>query len=299
MRNLKDAKDIYDHIVVPEELDGRLKKALDNAVPKKSPSGTLLHFSKWAGSAAAAILLSFTIGLNTSQSFAMEMSQLPVISHIAKVLTIRSYEAKNENTTTTVEIPEVQLETTATSTDAAITDINAKIQTLVEDYTARKHKEISEYKDLFLENGGTLEEWEERSIDINVNYQVLSQSDTTLSLLIDSWISWFNFEEERKFYNIDLQTGEELILTDILGEDAYSYATEQVRQQMEKLCAEQPDVYTFWGIGDEKDSEIAFPGVTAETSFYINADGNIVISYNKYDAAPGYLGIQEFMIPKR
>ena len=26
MRNLKDAKDIYDHIVVPEELDDRLRK---------------------------------------------------------------------------------------------------------------------------------------------------------------------------------------------------------------------------------------------------------------------------------
>ena len=27
MRNLKEAKEIYDHIVVPEELDARLRKA--------------------------------------------------------------------------------------------------------------------------------------------------------------------------------------------------------------------------------------------------------------------------------
>ena len=36
MRNLKDAKDIYDHIVVPEELDNRLRNALEHAPePKK------------------------------------------------------------------------------------------------------------------------------------------------------------------------------------------------------------------------------------------------------------------------
>ena len=36
MRDLKDAKNIYDHIVVPEELDDRLKEALKNAPePKK------------------------------------------------------------------------------------------------------------------------------------------------------------------------------------------------------------------------------------------------------------------------
>ena len=38
MRNLKDAKDIYDHIVVPEELDDRLRKVLESApAPKKKP----------------------------------------------------------------------------------------------------------------------------------------------------------------------------------------------------------------------------------------------------------------------
>ena len=31
MRNLKDAKEIYDHIVVPEELDARLRETLEQA----------------------------------------------------------------------------------------------------------------------------------------------------------------------------------------------------------------------------------------------------------------------------
>ena len=99
MRNLKDAKDIYDHIVVPEELDERLRKALEN-VPDISSSArpdNLAVFCRRISTVAAALLLCFTIGLNTSQSFAMEMSQLPIIGTVARVLTIRSYKLKEDN----------------------------------------------------------------------------------------------------------------------------------------------------------------------------------------------------------
>ena len=104
MRNLKDAKDIYDHIVVPEELDDRLRKVLESA-PTPKQKNNVVKFTRWAATAAAALLLCFTVGLNTSQSFAMEMAQIPLIGTVAKVLTIRSYKITNDTTTTTVEVP--------------------------------------------------------------------------------------------------------------------------------------------------------------------------------------------------
>ena len=109
MKNLKDAKEIYDHIVVPEELDAKLRNTLENtSIPKKKR--TVVNFSRWTAATAAALFLCFTVGLNTSESFAMGISELPVIGSIAKVLTIRSYEVQNDNVTTTVEVPEIQLE---------------------------------------------------------------------------------------------------------------------------------------------------------------------------------------------
>lgn len=299
MRNLKDAKDIYDHIVVPEELEQRLQETLKNAPePVKKPNN-IIKFSGRAAAAAAALFLCFTIGLNTSQSFAMEMSRLPIIGTVAKVLTIRSYETKKDTTTTKVEVPEVQVETGDETVVGAITDVNAEIQALVDDFTAQKELEIQEYKQAFLETGGTEEEWEERTIDINVNYEVKHQSDTTLSLLVDAWISWYNFQEERHFYNIDLTTGKELTLVDLLGEDAYEYAGECVLDRMHEMIEADPDAYIFWGVNDDGDMGTEFPGVTESTPFYINEAGNVVISYNKYDAGPGYMGIQEFEIPAR
>ena len=297
MKNLKDAKEIYDHIVVPEELDAKLRNTLENtSIPKKKR--TVVNFSRWTAATAAALFLCFTVGLNTSESFAMGISELPVIGSIAKVLTIRSYEVQNDNVTTTVEVPEIQLEAAEEKTALAITDVNAKIQELVDNFTAEKYAQIEEGKTTFLESGGTEEEWQARDIEVNVNYEVKHQSETTLSLFIDGWISWFNFEEFRKFYNIDLVTGKELTLTDLLGENAYEYAEAEVLKQINQMIEEDPNL-CFWGINDSEYMGDEFIGVTESTPFYINADGNIVISYNKYDIAPGAMGIMEFEIPAR
>lgn len=297
MKNLKDAKEIYDHIVVPEELDAKLRNTLENtSIPKKKR--TVVNFSRWATATAAALFLCFTVGLNTSESFAMGMSELPVIGSIAKVLTIRSYEVQNDNVTTTVEVPEIQLEAAEEKTALAITDVNAKIQELVDNFTAEKYAQIEEGKTTFLESGGTEEEWQARDIEVNVNYEVKHQSETTLSLFIDGWISWFNFEEFRKFYNINLVTGKEMTLTDLLGEDAYAYAEAEVLKQINQMIEEDPNL-CFWGITDSEYMGEEFIGVTESTPFYINADGNIVISYNKYDIAPGAMGIMEFEIPTK
>ena len=297
MRNLKDAKDIYDHIVVPEELDDRLRKILESA-PAPRKKNNVVKFTRWASTAAAAMLLCFTVGLNTSQSFAMEMAQIPLLGTVAKVLTIRSYEITNDTTTTTVEVPEVQVEVAAEDVKNAITDINVKIQTLVDEYTAEKYAEIAEYKEQFFANGGTEEEWNQRYIDVNVDYAVKHQSERILSLLIDGWISWFNFEEFRKFYNIDLVTGKELTLLDIFGENAYEYTEKCILEQMHQRIDADPENVVFWGINEAEDMGNKFIGVDETTPFYINEKGNVVISYNEYDVAPGYMGIVEFEIPR-
>ena len=294
MKNLKDAKEIYDHIVVPEELDTRLRETLENAPKTSKTVNKVVNFRKWTA-VAAALLLCFTVGLNTSESFAMEVSKLPIVGVVAKVLTVRSYESTKENTTTSVEVPKVEIASEDEEVKNAITDINAKINALVEEYTAQKYAEIEEGKELFLESGETEEAWNERAIDVNVNYEVKYQGETKLSLLIDSWISWFNFEEERKFYNIDLTTGKELTLIDLLGEDAYAYAEGIVLEKMNEMIAEDSEMYTFWGVNDDGMDE--FVGVNAQTPFYIKDEETVVISYNKYDVAPGYLGIIEFEIP--
>lgn len=297
MRDLKDAKKIYDNIVVPEELEARLEETVKNA-PEAKKTSNIVRFSRWAGVAAAALLVTFTVGLNTSEAFAAEAGSLPVIGTIAKVLTIRSYETKDDTTDIKVNVPEIKVEADNEEVVNKITDVNAEIRSIVDDYTARKYEEIEEYKEAFFSTGGTEEEWAQHEINVDVDYEIKSQSDKTLSLLVRGYISYVAFQEERHFYNIDLVTGKELTLTDLLGEDAYAYASGEVLTQMNAKIEAEPDAYVYWGVnGDESMGD--FVGVTAETPFYINEAGNAVVSFNEYEVGPGYMGIQEFEIPAR
>lgn len=297
MRDLKDAKKIYDNIVVPEELESRLQDTLNNASPKKE-KGTIVRFSRWALGAVAALALCFTVGLNTSQAFAMEAGNLPLIGTIAKVLTVRSYETKEDNTTTKVDVPEIQADTDNKEVANAITDVNAEIESIVDKFTSEKQAQMAADKEAFLATGGTEEEWSQREAEVNVNYEVKYQDDTKLSLLLDAWFGGAYFQEERHFYNLDLTTGKELTLKDFFGEDAYAYAEKAVRAQIDEKISAEPDAYIYWGINDDG-SMGEFAGVTDATPFYINEAGNVVISYDKYEIAPGYMGVQEFEIPAK
>jgi len=40
-----------------------------------------------------------------------------------------------------------------------------------------------------------------------------------------------------------------------------------------------------------------FKAITAKQQFYISDKGKLVISFDKYEVAPGYMGVVEFEIP--
>ena len=44
-------------------------------------------------------------------------------------------------------------------------------------------------------------------------------------------------------------------------------------------------------IDSSDDTDDNFDKIKADQTFYINSDGNIVILFNKYDVAPGYMGV--------
>ena len=57
------------------------------------------------------------------------------------------------------------------------------------------------------------------------------------------------------------------------------------------------DENVMYFLNDEMD-EFNFKSITDETAFYLNADGEIVISFNEGDVAPMYMGVVTFTIPE-
>ena len=83
---------------------------------------------------------------------------------------------------------------------------------------------------------------------------------------------------------------------DVLGSDYITIANESIINQMKARVAENSD-YVYWGVTDEADSEMTgFTSVDENTKFYLNDQGKVVICFDKYEVAPGFMGRQEFII---
>ena len=222
--------------------------------------------------AAAAAVVVFTTALNTSTAFAKSVSAIPVIGEIARVLTFRSYEQEEEMI--------------ADSTGQAPDSVNRQIHQLCEQYAGEAKKRAMEYRQAFLDTGGTQEEWAAHKLEIRVWYEIKSQTENYLSLMVSGSESWSSAYGETMYYNIDLKSGNLVTLKDLLGDDYADIVNTSIREQMKQ----RTDV-TFW-----TPEQGGFTGISDHVRFYINAADHPVIVFEKYEIAPGSEGQPEFEI---
>jgi hypothetical protein len=235
MKSVRDAKDIYDAIEVPQELDETVRVAARSASRKPRP--VRRHAVRYTACAAAACMVLFVTALNTIPAFASGLSEIPVIGRLAQVLTFAEYEAKQ----------------------------------------------------LYLENGGKEDEY--MIPEINIDYRLHCNNGSAVSFVLIKSETHASYYEEQYYYNIDLETGKELSLRDLLGPNYKELVRQLVRQQIEERREKDPDAYFY------SEEELALFGMTLDDpGFYLNEQGNVVVVYPKYEIAPGYMGIQEFEI---
>jgi hypothetical protein len=60
----------------------------------------------------------------------------------------------------------------------------------------------------------------------------------------------------------------------------------------DQMAADENKIYFIKS--DEEPS--GFDKITDDTNFYINDDGNVVIVFDEYEVAPGYMGVVEFTL---
>lgn len=290
MDTLKDAKMQYDNIQIPPELSERVAAAIAMSdfhkhIPDRKP--LFKRYFMTAAACLAGITLLFTLALNTSTSFAREMQELPVIGPIARILTFRSYVSEEDGIKTSVEIPSLEIDSIDTNT---LTDtINREIERFCQQYEKEAKQMVAEYKQAFLDTGGTEEEWAAHEIEINISYEIISQNENYLSFTVEGGQNWSSAYAEKKYYNIDLQTGQLVSLSDLLGEDFVSVADKSIKQQIERRTKDQ-NAFFF------PPEEGGFTGIAQAPNFYINEAGHPVIVFAKYEIAPGSEGEIEFEI---
>ena len=284
MSILKKAKKAYNSIEIPQELDYVVSRAIHK---NKLQKGN--NFRIWIKGATATLATTFALFvvlLNTNESFAKAMEEVPVIGSLAEVFTVREYKEENDTDLIKAKIPSIKNTGNEDLEDRINYEISSKINEVLDEARMR----AEEYKEAVLATGGTMEDY--IPTKINVDYKITYQDDNIISFVITKSESSASAYQEQYFYNVDIENGKEINFRDVLGEDYKEIVDEEVKKQIKERMEENKDSSYF------TEEEGGFSGIEDEyQDFYIDENKKVTVVFQKYEIAPGYMGIQNFEIP--
>ncbi len=276
MEKLKELKTNYENVEIPEELDFVVRKTIDTH-KKKLNKKRKLGMKLTSGVAAAVIVLFITV--NTNSSVAYAMSEVPVFGELVKVLMIKEYTINQDTYNADIKTPAVE----GLENHELQKALNEKYITENEKLYAEFSKEIEELRSA---GGGHL--------GVNSGYVIKTDTDRILSIgryvvnTVGSSSTTFRYD------TVDKQNQILITLPSLFKDDSYvDVISENIKAQMRQQMKEDAQK-AYW----VEEGDIApFEKIRADQSFYISSDNKLVISFDKYEVAPGYMGVVEFEIP--
>ncbi|MFV0440291.1 MAG: stalk domain-containing protein [Lachnospirales bacterium] len=148
---------------------------------------------------------------------------------------------------------------------------------------------LAEYRDAYLETGGSLEDYVQPSTE--VGYNIVGISDNYVSFQVYSFVAVGSSNQTDKYYTIDKETGDFLTLEDVYGDDYNTFVKNSIKSQISVQQAQDPEEYSFY-FQDSIDDLV----IDEDTNFYINDNSQLVVVLPKYAIAPGVYGALEFTI---
>ena len=131
-------------------------------------------------------------------------------------------------------------------------------------------------------------------LGIDTGYEVKTDTDQLLSIARYEVNTVGSSSTTMKYDTIDKQNSILITLPSLFKDDKYVDAiSSYVVGEMERQMDADEDVSYFLNSEFFED----FETIQADQSFYITADNKLVISFDKYEVAPGYMGVVTFEIP--
>lgn len=286
--NAERFKEEYGSIPLPGNLEERVRQGISQAKEEIGhPKVFYLRPSFWAkaGGCVAAAMAAFVLLVNTNAPIAHAMGKIPVLNSIVQIVSFHTFEDDTKEMHAQVNIPEVEIKDSSDRTnDAATKELNDKI----EEYTSQI---IKEYKnDVKMFNAEGREE-------VTTDYSTVTNNDKLFSLRIDTEVSLNTTGATVKIYHVDKNAGKCITIQDIFKEDSgyLESITKEIKQQMRQQMAEDEDKHYFIDSTDMPEDN--WQGLTTDANFYFNKKGEFIIVFDKYEVAPGYMGVCEFTIP--
>jgi len=271
-KRLEQIKAEYHSIPIPNELDEVVNRAL-----RTQPKKRKIYWNVSLITAAAAIML--TIALNVSPALASTLSEVPVIGKLVKIITFNEIQETENNSSIEIKTP-------------AIEGLDDK--TLENSLNTKYMEESKQLYKEFEESMAALKDGQNGNTAVYSGYEVLTDNDRILSIRRYIENVQASGSVENQFDTIDKENEILITLKSLFKDDSYmevisAEIKKQMKQQMEKDSSKM-----YW---IQQGEPVEFEQIKEEQNFYINSENKLVIAFDEYEAAPGYMGAVEFVIP--
>ena len=190
----------------------------------------------------------------------------------AKLQLLKEKHYETEGTIVTLKIPHV----VNVKDDKVKKVINKLITQAIDDFT-------NEFKEFDKEPNT------EHKLIADITFQNYYSDDKIISFSINATQIMADSYLQKKFYTVDLKTGEVYNIEHFLGSDYQNIVKKSVQQQIAENKEKYPNLMYF----DEAVNNLK---ITNEQPFYINKDNQVVVVFNQFEIAPGYMSLPEFII---
>lgn len=287
---LEAMKSEYNDIQIPDELESVVRNAIKTSSKgrlksrnkRKLKENNMKKSAKIAIAGVAAAAVVFTGGVNLSPSFADSMMQVPVLGSIVRVISFNQFKYDKETYNANMDTPIIE----GLENEALQKSINSKY--------------LEENKKLFEEFQKDVAEMEKIGegghLGVDSGYEVKTDNEDILS--IARWVvnTVGSSSTTMHYDTIDKKNQIVITLPSLFKDESYiDVISENILSQM-KANMEKDKDKSYWIKGVDGMTD-GFEKIKKDQQFYINSKGKLVISFDKYEVAAGYMGIVEFEIP--
>ena len=277
MTKLNNSKKQYDNTEIPSELKEVVNSSIREAKKNRKKNRA---FKQWGIGVAAAAAL-FVTSVNVNPTLAQSLSNVPVLGSIVQVVTIQEVQFAEDTYNADIKTPNVTgLE-------------NKELEKMLNEKYVAENEALYES---FQEDIKSLEEEGGGHFGVASSYEVITDTEDILSISRYEVNTVGSSSTTMRTDTIDKKNEILITLPSLFKDDSYiETISTYLKEEMKKQMAEDPDK-TYW-LDAEEEIGFEFEAIRPDQTFSITADHKLTISFDKYEVAPGYMGVVTFEIP--
>lgn len=260
---------------IPDAVKINIEETLKNLPESESKRKFNFNYKYLMVTVASFVFVTLFLLPNISITYAQALEQIPILGDLVHVVTIRNYYYSDNMHEMNIQVPEIDGDN-----NEAYQTINAEITTLTDTLLKRFYDDVEQIGD-------------QGHSSMYVNYEVKTNTKTWFTLKIQVIEAAGSGNTYYRYYHLNKLTGQVISLQEIANDESFFQIVEEdIRKQMIAKMAEDPQLI-YWVNNQTFGDCVSIDG---KHNFYWDENGNLVIPFDKYEVAPGYMGTPEFTV---